>query len=141
MAGVNTEAVKSLDFIVKVVLWVILHISRIFLFRWLRCFSTNLQLVLLIAMGMVTSNSICLLHLKASHLIELSSLGFFFIYLLQLTTLLSGEKIPCTMVRAIVGLLGIICHWLPADTRPAFRSSEKKAAPGPQRPSHIESTI
>ena len=30
MAGVNTEAVKSLDFIVKAVLWVNLHVSMSF---------------------------------------------------------------------------------------------------------------
>merc|ERR1712242_46680 len=90
MAGVNTEAVKSLDFIVKAVLW----------------------LVLLITMAMVTSNSVCVYpHIKIGHLVELSSLGFFFFYLLQIATLLGGEKIPCIMgiLTAVFGAIFNFC--------------------------------
>merc|ERR1712038_215603 len=89
MAGVNTEAVKSLDFIVKAVLW----------------------LVLLITMAMVTSNNVCSVHPKIGHLLELSTLGFFFFYLLQIATLLGGEKIPCTMgiLTAVFGAIFNFC--------------------------------
>merc|ERR1711973_248342 len=91
MAGVNVDAAKSLDFIIKVVVWVFL----------------------LIAMAILEAKAVVYFGttIHAGQLASLGSLGFFFIYSIQILTILLGEKVPFTMgvMTAALGAIFNFC--------------------------------
>merc|ERR1711962_1464009 len=92
MAGVNVDAAKSLDFIIKVVVWVFLLIAMAILEapKAVVYFGTTYH---------------------AGQLASLASLGFFFIYSVQILTILLGEKVPFTMgvMTAALGAIFNFC--------------------------------
>jgi len=106
MAGpqINTDATKSLDFIVKFVNFILL----------------------LVTMSLVVSNSVLwYYHIgHTSHIVHLGALastGYFFIYLIQILTILLGEKVPFTM-GVLTAILGAIFNFCIAVTELNYTS-------------------